>query len=269
MGDYAAAQRAANRSPGTIRLHRHYLANLAERHRSPWSVTTRQLIAFVGQERWAAETRKSARAALCGFFRWAHGMGHIEDDPSTGLPTVSVPQGTPRPTPEHVIRQVIRDQPERTVFMVLLAAELGMRCAEIARVHVSDYTALPWRIGQPVIVRGELLIHGKGGKTRALPVVSERLAARLGAVTGWAFPNGRGAHLTPGHVSRLLSRALPLHYTAHQMRHRCGTVQYAATRDLLATGKFLGHSRPETTQRYVQLPADALAAQAAAATIAF
>jgi len=45
------------------------------------------------------------------------------------------------------------------------------------------------------------------------------------------------------------------------------TMAYAGTRDLLAVGALLGHSRPETTQRYVKIPDDALreAARAAAA----
>lgn len=77
-------------------------------------------------------------------------------------------------------------------------------------------------------------------------------------MSAWAFPNGRGSHLTPGHVTKLLSKALPLTYTGHQMRHRCATVQYGATRDLLAVGAFLGHTRPETTQRYVLMPDDSL-----------
>jgi site-specific recombinase XerC len=36
------------------------------------------------------------------------------------------------------------------------------------------------------------------------------------------------------------------------------SVSYAATRDLLAVGEVLGHSRPETTQRYIRLPRDAV-----------
>lgn len=43
------------------------------------------------------------------------------------------------------------------------------------------------------------------------------------------------------------------------------TQAYAGTRDLLAVGAVLGHSRPETTQRYVRMPDDALRAAAHAA----
>lgn len=253
LARHAEALRAAGRAPGTVRLYRHYLLDLAEHHRSPWSVGLGALLSWIGRDSWGVQARKSARTAVCSFYRWAHGMGYLPEDPSLGLPAVSVPPKVARPAPELVVRTLIRDEhPPRIVFMSLLAAELGMRAAEIARVHAEDYT------DDGVV--GELLVHGKGGKERLLPVVSDRLRSRLRAVEEWAFPNGRGTHLTPGHVSRLLSAALPHAFTGHQLRHRCATVQYGATRDLLAVGAFLGHTRPETTQAYVKLPDDALRA---------
>lgn len=92
------------------------------------------------------------------------------------------------------------------------------------------------------------------------------LLEQLRGLDGWAFPNGKGSHLSPGHVGRLLSRAMPEGWTAHTLRHRMASTAYAATRDLLAVGAVLGHSRPETTQRYVRLPDDAVRAAVAAAS---
>lgn len=132
--------------------------------------------------------------------------------------------------------------------MMLLAAHAGLRCVEIAQVRGSD------------LVNGRLYVKGKGGKTRTVPIVNRELVAALAEKPGWLFPNGRGSHLSPGHVSRLLSDALPEHWTAHTLRHRMATAGYAATRDLLAVGRVLGHARPETTQRYVLLPDDAVMA---------
>lgn len=98
---YIQHMQAAGRSPGTIRLHRHYLGMLAGRHRHPWTVSTVQLVAFMAHPGWAPETRKSARSVVAGFYRWGHGMGYVSDDPASRLPTVRVPAGVPRPTPEH------------------------------------------------------------------------------------------------------------------------------------------------------------------------
>lgn len=253
MDQYLTALRAAGRSPGTIRLHRYYLSALADQLRNPWSATTPQLLSFLAVEHWRPETRKSARAVVRGFYRWAHGAGYIEHDPSSSLPSVRVPPAVPRPTPEYLVRKLVRDD-SRLGFMAQLAAYCGLRAAEIARVHGHD------------LVDGQLLIRGKGGRLRAVPVVDPALHARLAALGDrWAFPNGQGSHLSPGHVSRLLSRAMPPGWTAHTLRHRMATQAYAGTRDLLAVGAVLGHSRPETTQRYVRLPDDALRAAVSAA----
>lgn len=256
LDEYATAQRAAGRSPGTVKLHRHYLRNLAELGRSPWSLTRQQLLRFLAHDGWAPETRKSARAAVCGFYRWAHGAGYLADDIAATLPAVRVPPALPRPTPELIVQQLVRHHDPRLALMAMLAAYAGLRCAEIARVHGRE------------LVGDVLTVHGKGGKVRAVPIVNRRLLAQLQALHTadvYAFPNGRGGHLTPGHVSRLLSRALPDGWTAHTLRHRMATTAYAGTRDLLAVGAVLGHSRPETTQRYVLMPDDALRAAVAAA----
>lgn len=145
---------------------------------------------------------------------------------------------------------------DRVGTMAMLAAYCGLRRAEIARVHRRD------------LVGEELLIRGKGGKVRAVPVTSFELLRRLDCAVDWLFPNGQGDHLTPGHVGRLLSAAMPEGWTAHTLRHRMASVSYAGTRDLLAVGAVLGHSRPETTQRYIRLPDDALRAAVRAASAA-
>lgn len=250
---YLTAMQAAGRASGTVRLHHHYLGLLRERHRHPWSVSTAQLQQLLANPSWGAETRKSARQVYRGFYRWAHGERLIEDDPAVRLLAVRVPLGVARPAPQLLVEKLLRHPDDRIGFMVLLAAHGGLRAGEIARVHQRD------------VLDDDLLVHGKGGRVRAIPLVDERLAWRLSRVEGWAFPNGLGSHLSPGHVSRLLSREMPAGWTAHTLRHRYGTNAYAGTRDLIAVKQLLGHSRSETTERYVQLPDDALRKAARAA----
>lgn len=256
IGAYVIAMRAAGRSQGTIRLHRHYLTTAACRLPSPWTVTTAQLQQVLAVSHWSPETRKSARGSLRSFYRWAARAGHVERDPAADLDPVRVPPGVPRPTPESVLAQaLVSCTSPRTRLMLELAAFAGLRAAEIAAVHRDDMAA-----------DGSLYVTGKGGRTRRVPLL-EQLAVQLRQLDGWAFPSqwSRTGHLTPGHVTRLVSAALPDGWTAHTLRHRMGTRAYAGTRDLLAVQQLLGHSRPETTQRYVQLPDDALNAAVAAA----
>jgi len=253
--DFADFQRAAGRSPGTIRLYAYRLTDLAGTVPGPGDVSTEHLIRLLGDPSWAPETRKSVRSAWRSFFRWAVQTGRVESDPTIGLPTITVPEPIPRPAPEHVVRAALQLDDERLVLMVLLAAYGGLRACEVAAVHSRD-------------LAGDVLnVVGKGGKHRVVPVSGD-LLERLQRVQGWAFPSPLGGHITPGHVSRLLSRALPDGWTAHTLRHRMATTAYAGTGDLLAVQRLLGHSRPETTQRYVLLPDDRLRAAAAAASTA-
>ena len=190
---------------------------------------------------------------LVAFYRWAVLAGHLDQDPTLGLPSVRVPQGQARPTPEAVLHAALGRADERTRTMLLLAAYAGLRCAEVARCRSSD------------LAEGILYVTGKGGRTRVLPVEHPDLVAAFTRADGWLFPGRDHGHLSPGTVSRILSEALPAGWTGHTLRHRFATRAYAGTRDVLAVGRALGHSRPETTRRYVQLPPDALLAVVRAA----
>lgn len=261
LSGYTTAMRAAGRAPTTIRLHHHYLGLLADRYRSPWTVTTAQLLDYLAVEHWAPETRKSARSVVRVFYRWGQGAGHIVTDPAVLLPSIRVPAGVPRPAPEHLVRQLVRHAEPRVGFMAMLAAYAGLRASEISRVHGLDLD-----LG---LTGAALTVTGKGGRVRSVPIVNEGLLERLEALGDcWAFPNGLGSHLSPGHVCKLLSRAMPDGWTAHKLRHRMATRAYAGTRDLLAVQQLLGHSRPETTQRYVLLPDDATRAAVLATELA-
>ncbi|MEJ7633263.1 tyrosine-type recombinase/integrase [Aeromicrobium sp.] len=253
LGAYYTAMTAANRSPGTIKLHRHYLAGLRDVHRDPWSVGLGDLTAMMSNPSWQGAARKSARTVYRGFYRWAFGMGYVDVDPSLMLPAVTVQPGVPRPTPEMIAKRTMRDPDERIAFMAMLAGYAGLRAAEIAVVHSDDFND------------GLLRIHGKGRKVRSVPIVQAELLAQLERVDGYAFPGRIDGHLSPGYVTRLLSEAMPEHWTAHTLRHRAATKAYAGTLDLLAVGQMLGHARAEMTQRYVLVANDALRAALAAA----
>lgn len=248
---YTTAMLAANRAAGTVKLHAHYLRLLERAHPStPWDVTTADLRAVMGNPSWGPNARKSARTVYRGFYRWAHGSGYIEDDPALGLEPVPVPVKVSNPTPETIVRQLLHDGDQRLAFLSLLGACLGMRCGEIARVHSSDYNRY----------EDELLVHGKGNRERLLMIEDDRLRMFLLGVDGWAFPNRQGGHLSPGHVSRLLSRAQPERWTAHSLRHRAANEAHEATRDIRAVQDMLGHAQVTTTQGYLRVTREALRA---------
>lgn len=254
---WTTALRAIGRREPTIVLYRHYLTRCgADVGGSPWDVTTADLERVLGLMGGGPSARKSMRSAIRGFYRWAHATGKITEDPSAPLPGIKVPRGRPRPTPEGVLAGALAGADERVRLMLELGALAGLRAGEISRVHRTDFDG------------EKLLVHGKGGVERLVPIVDGHLKSALLAAPGWLFPNRqRGGHLTPNHVSKLVAAALPAPWTAHTLRHRFGTRAYRATRDLLAVSALLGHARPETTLVYVELPDDHLRAAVEAAGV--
>lgn len=119
------------------------------------------------------------------------------------------------------------------------------------------------------MIGDSLRVIGKGGHVRVVPL-PDGLASALrdhAGGSGLVFPSPQrpGQPLTAGHVAKLVTAYLPRGLTMHTLRHRCGTVAYAATRDLRAVQELLGHAKPETTARYVQVPDDAVRAAVTAA----
>jgi len=91
----------------------------------------------------------------------------------------------------------------------------------------------------------------------------------LRAHGGYLFPGRIDGHLSASYVGKRIKRLMPPGWSAHTLRHAAGTAVYAASgADLLATQEFLGHSKPETTRRYVLTDHDRVvsAVRAAAAT---
>lgn len=254
LAAFDAYLRASGRSPGTIRLYRYRIGDLAELVKQPADVTADLLLSLLGHPTWKPDTRKSVRTSYRAFFGWAYRTKRLDHDPSADLPPITAHAGPPRPTPEIVVRRSLRDADDRERFMIQLGAYAGLRCAEIAAVHSDQWDGRALRV------------LGKGRKVRVVPVVHQALVDRLDLLEGYAFPNRwTGLPITPGHVSKLLSQALDQTWTGHTLRHRFGTVTLEATKDLLAVGEVMGHSRPETTKRYCLVGADRLLAVAQAA----
>jgi integrase len=249
---YGTWTKAAGLSEGTIRLRLYYLQRLAAQTSAGLlTLGPDDLAGFLAQD-WKPETRKSARAAIRSFYRWAVETERLAVDPSRFLPSVRVPPGRPRPAPDDVFHTAMAQATARERLMLMLAAFAGLRRSEIAAVHSRD-------------VQGDMLrVCGKGGRVRLIPLHPDLLAVLYSLPEGWVFPTYRG-HLTPGHVGVTLKRLLGPDWSAHTLRHRFAGRAYLAERDLRAVQTLLGHSKPETTARYVAVPEGAMRAAVLAA----
>ncbi|HEY9416349.1 MAG TPA: tyrosine-type recombinase/integrase [Pseudonocardia sp.] len=278
---FAGYLRAANRSRQTIRLRLYWVNRFAndcwlagcadgsgQRCSSPFTVRLDDLLLWLAKESWSAETRKSARASLAAFYRWAVDTDRIAEkaNPARKLPSVTPARALPRPAPDQVLRDALWKATDRDRLILMLAGYAGLRRAEIARVHPADFD---WEAEQ-------LLVHGKGGHERLVPihpdlafgVRAEQARREQGTHgTGWRYDSqvhphgylfpGKGEHVTPDTIGRVLDRLLAGRWTGHTLRHRFASAAYAADRDLRAVQELLGHSKPETTARYVQAPPEA------------
>jgi integrase/recombinase XerC len=245
----------SGRPATTIALRSHQLTRLASDLSSlgalnPWQVTTDELIAVMASRHWAIETLRSHRAALVVFYRWAVDTGRITTSPAALLPRVAPGRHGARPVPEDVLNVAVRAADDRVRLMLLLAAREGLRRGEVSRIHSADL--------RRDLAGWSLLVHGKGNRDRVLPLGDDLANIIRARGVGWLFPGRIDGHLSPARVGELMSGVLPRGWTAHTLRHRFATRTYAGCRDLLTVQRFLGHSRPETTQLYVQLPDDSL-----------
>ncbi|WP_058234327.1 tyrosine-type recombinase/integrase [Devriesea agamarum] len=242
---------AADRSPETVRLRRYHLSRLINdlNTERPHDVTASDIAAFLASYPWAPSTRRSYRASIRQFFHWAHTNGHIPTDPTRTLLPAPPPRHIPHPAPDDIILQAVLSSPPRTRLMLLLAAEAGLRRAEIARIHIRNLDA----------TSRNLHITGKGRRDRVIPI-SDRLYHALqdhihdAHITGWLFPSPT----LPGpigaiRVGELVSEALPSPWTCHSLRHRFATVTYQTCHDLLLVQQLMGHAKPETTAGYIAL----------------
>lgn len=257
LASYTRWLRGADYPQTTERLRLYHLKRFGVTSGSdPTTVTTDDLLDYLGTHQWASSTRHSNRTTLRSFFGWMHASGRRGDNPAALLPKIRQQPGTPRPIPDQLLRDALEAVGERERLMLLLGATGGLRAGEISRVNVSDI------MGQRDAY--SLLVHGKGRKQRVVPLADSMARdlrdAGSANAGGWVFPGQINGHLSDGYVSKLMSRNLPDGWTAHTLRHRFASTAYAGSRDLRAVQELLGHTNVATTQIYTAVPDDSVRA---------
>lgn len=241
---FLSVERAAGKRKATNDQRRQHLQHLARRTtRSPWTVTADDLLDYFAAQTWALETRRARRTTMVRFYAWALDHGRVHTNPAAELPKVRMVPGTPRPAPDAAYHEALMRAKPREMLMLRLAAEVGLRRGEVAVVHTNDL--------MHDLVGWSLLVHGKGGRDRVVPLPTS-LGYQLATMTpGWLFPGNDAGHLSPRYVGKLLRDLMPADWTMHTLRHRFATRLYGLTSDVLLVQQALGHASPVTTQRYV------------------
>jgi integrase/recombinase XerD len=140
---------------------------------------------------------------------------------------------------------------ERRDALALLIGLQGLRVSEVTGLRRCDHDAATAEIHVETLKRG---------RPRDLPLsadVNDRLAAFAATHdSAWLLPTRRGHRTCHTHLQRLCRRVttelLGSPFRFHCLRHTAATALYNATKDLLLTGRALGHKDLKSTMIYAE-----------------
>ena len=248
----------------TIRVKRQHLMQFARanQHLQPQSLTVEVVLDWASSRQWRPETRHHFYGSFTQFMTWER--QRRDDHRPVEFPLVRRPRTLARPVPDQVLDALVRHRDPRITMASRLAAFAGLRRGEIPLVQLSDLIDEP--DGRT------LLVHGKGGVERLVPVADHLDAAirqytKAQGITRWLFPGLNDGHISATWIGKLVNSELPQPWTLHGLRHRVATTVYQQTKDLIVVQQLLGHASVATTQRYLAFTSDALRAAVNAADV--
>src|SRR5690606_6073738 len=203
------------------------------------------------------------------FLTWLVGEDALRRNPMQDMEPPKVPRTIKRVLNDEQIQQVIDACPDqRARVIVILALQLGLRRAQIAKVESGDIDF----VSKVVEVRVRRSGGGeKGDNERVLPLTAEaerEILAYLDEIPGHAGPLIRSQKdprvgVLPPTVGRTVMKALYAAgvkvrprdgYGTHAFRRTAAThVYYRSGHNVRAVQQMLGHSNLNTTERYIAL----------------
>ena len=213
-------------------------------------------------------SRASTARALSvarGFFRWCERNGRFTNQAILSVRSPRLPHQVPKPLrADDALETVARvgelaAEPwigHRDVALFTLLYGCGLRISEALSLTRAQAPA-----------GDALLVTGKGGKQRmvpVLPVIRDALATYVGTCPyrlppdGPLFRGAKGGALNPAVVQRTMRAmrgwlGLPDTATPHALRHSFATHLLSSGGDLRAIQELLGHASLSTTQRYTEV----------------
>lgn len=274
-----AAERGA--APLTLLAYRNDLSSLAAflaaRHMPVEVADAGSLHSYLASAvtaRLAPRTLARRISAMRQFYKFLLLEGVRQDDPTVELDTPRLGRTLPKLLPETEVTALIKaarswpgDEGIRLHCVVELLYATGLRISELVTSPLAAARRDP----------RFLLISGKGGRERVVPLSEPGRAALAGYLecrdrflpggrpSRWLFPSrGRAGHLTRQRAGQLLKELAakagldPEKLSPHVLRHAFASHLLDHGADLRSVQQMLGHADIATTQTYTHVQTDRL-----------
>ncbi len=240
------------------------------------TLDTRTIRKFLAARRQTGvQSRSLSRtlSALRSFFKWMERREIVKNRSVLQVQRPKVAHGVPKPlTVENAQATVAKRMDQqvdwvaaRDAAVLLLLYGCGLRISEALGLTRRD---------APLAGRDTLIIKGKGGRERLVPVlgiVQQAVGSYLElcpyplVANGPLFLGAKGGPLSPRIIQLTMKRlreelGLPDTATPHALRHSFATHLLSAGADLRQIQELLGHASLSTTQIYTEVDRDRLLA---------
>lgn len=281
----AANKRYSAHTLDAYRQDLHHLLN--SRSNTAWRNFTendiRRAVAQLHSQGYKPRSLARALAAWRGFYQWWAPRAGLKTNPAASVRAPKAPRQLPRALSVEQA-QALLDQPglpppdtpiqlrDQAMFEILYSS--GLRLSELVSLdwsYIRDagYESSSWL----KLDDAEVLVKGKGGKTRTVPLgrkaitmTRQWLEVREQFLRQGTDPDSqaalflgvRGARITPRVVQLQLDKlakmaGLPVHVHPHSLRHSFASHILQSAQDLRAVQELLGHANISTTQIYTRL----------------
>lgn len=213
-------------------------------------------------------SRRRKLASVRAFYAWCVRVGSLESSPAAAALAPKLPKTLPSILYQDGARALLAAAAgdPRDYAIIRLLLDCGLRESEVCSLRACD------------LREGKLLVTGKGGKQRLLPLPGVTLAAIMAyratipADTPALFLSQKGGKLDRSAIWRMVKSyvrlaGLPEEISPHKLRHTCATLLLDGGADIRAVQGVLGHASLKTTEIYTHLSTNRLGEALAASPL--
>lgn len=210
----------------------------------PRTVTSQQLVRWLGNPAFAQWTRITYFYHARSYFAWLLESNQISVDPTAGMKAPKQPNNRPHPLTDADVNAALATARGNLRAWLLIGLLAGLRAHEIAKLRGED------------VDERTLFVVGKGRQEAMIPTHPDLWGlARHYPALGWWFPSPRSAsgHVAPESISTAVTRhfrRLGIEGSIHRTRHTYGTRLLRSGVNIRVVQTLMRHESLSTTAKY-------------------